>query len=234
MLFSLGPEAEWAECRESGPPSGRKQQAAGECACKLAFGSSRGGLPAGKDQFCTEAPQARGRALHDPCPGQPCPYIPGLQRYCPRKRQAAGSMSDMPGRLPRVSPIRAFPLGLGLMEDYSQGWCGQGVSPHCQGLEVGGLWQREWGCMWADAQALSRPTASAQQGEKEAHCAPKLALPLHTQAVLPREPRSCLTGSGSPNPSEGAGGRNRCVHVILPWPWNLGPLAGPQAKGQGP
>ena len=51
----------------------------------------------------------------DPAIGQPCPDIPGLQGYYPRKGQAAGSMSDMPGHLPGVSPTRAFPQGLGLI-----------------------------------------------------------------------------------------------------------------------
>ena len=35
-----------------------------------------------------------------------------------------------------------------------------------------------------DAQALARPAASGQQGEQEAHCTPRSALPLPTQAVL--------------------------------------------------
>ena len=115
-----------------------------------------------------------------------------------------------------------------------EGRCGQDMSPHRQGLEVRGLWQREGGSKGADAQALARQAASAQQGEKEAHCAPRSALPLHTQAVLLGEPRSCLTGSGSHELSEGTGGWIRCVQVVLPWPWCLGPLAGPQAQGQGP
>ena len=32
-----------------------------------------------------------------PALGQPRPDIPGLHCYCPRKRQASGSVSDMPG-----------------------------------------------------------------------------------------------------------------------------------------
>ena len=58
------------------------------------------------------------------------------------------------------------------------------MSPHCQGLEVGGLWQREAGSKWVDAQALAHPAASAQQGEKEPHSATRSALPLRTQVVL--------------------------------------------------
>ena len=99
-----------------------------------------------------------------------------------------------------------------------EGRFGQGLSPHCRGVEGGRLCQREGGSKGADAEALAGPAASGQQGEQEAHCAPRSALPLHTQAVLLGEPRSCLTGSGSHKLSEGAGGRNRCVHVVLPWP----------------
>ena len=140
----------------------------------------------------------------------------------------------MPEGLPGVSPVRAFPLGLGLIEAYLEVRCGQGLSPHRQGLEVRGLWQREGGSKGADAQALARQAVSAQQGEKEAHCAPRSALPLHTQAVLLGEPRSCLTGSGSHELSEVAGGRNRHVHVVLTWPQSVDPLDGPKAQGQGP
>ena len=79
----------------------------------------------------------------------------------------------MPGRLPVVSPTRASPLGLGLNEAYLEGRCRKQVSPHCQGQEVGELWQRDGGSKRADAQALAHPAASAQKGKKEAHCAPR-------------------------------------------------------------
>ena len=36
-------------------------------------------------------------------------------------------------------------MGLGLIEAYLEGRCGLGLSPHCQGLEVRGLWQTEGG-----------------------------------------------------------------------------------------
>ena len=49
-----------------------------------------------------------------PALGEPCPDILGLQGYCPRNGKPAGSVSDVPGPLPRFSPARAFPLGLGL------------------------------------------------------------------------------------------------------------------------
>ena len=102
-----------------------------------------------------------------PALGQPCPDIPGLHGYCPRKRQAAGSVRH--AREHRWGqPRRAFPLGLGLIAAYLEGRCRKGVSPHCQGLEVGGLWQREEGSKGADAQALARQAVSVQQGEKEA------------------------------------------------------------------
>ena len=50
----------------------------------------------------------------DPALGQTCPDLSGLQGYCPMKRHAGGSVSDMLGPLPRLSPATAFPLRLGL------------------------------------------------------------------------------------------------------------------------
>ena len=47
-------------------------------------------------------------------------------------------------------------------------------------------------------------------------------------------PRSCLKTSVSGELSEGAGGRNRRVHMLKPWLECLEPLAVPQAQGQGP
>ena len=85
-----------------------------------------------------------------------------------------------------------------------------------------------------DAQALFGPAASGQQGEQEAHCAPRSALPLPTQAELLGLRRSCLTDTGSTELTEGAGGRKRRVHLVLPWPGSVETLAGPQAQGQGP
>ena len=83
-------------------------------------------------------------------------------------------------------------------------------------------------------QALACSEASSHYGEKEAHNVPRSSLPLHTQAVLLGETRRFLTGSGSPELSEGAGAWNRRVHVVLPLPVSLGPLARPQAQGQEP
>ena len=85
-----------------------------------------------------------------------------------------------------------------------------------------------------DAQALAHPAASGQQGEQEAHCAPRLAMPLHTQAVLLGLPRSCLTDCSSNELSEGTGSRNRRVHVVLLWCVRVDTLASTQAQGQGP
>ena len=165
-----------------------------------------------------------------PALGQPCPDIPGLHRYCPRKGQAAGCVSDIPGRISDVSPTRAFPLGLGLIEAYLEWWWAE-VSSHCQGLEVIGLWQSKEGGNWADAEAFAHPAVSAQQGKKGAHCASRSSLPLPTEAVLLGEPRSFLKDSSSPKLSEGAGGRNRRVHVVLPWPGCVGPLVGTNTQG---
>ena len=55
-----------------------------------------------------------------------------------------------------------------------------------------------------------------------------------TPAVLLGEPRRFLTDCGSPELSEGAGGWNRHVHVVLPLPGSVGPLAHPQAQGKEP
>ena len=46
-------------------------------------------------------------------------------------------------------------------------------------------------------------------------------------------PRSCLTTSSLSELSEGAGGRHRHVHVLLPFSGSLDPLVGPQAQGHG-
>ena len=103
------------------------------------------------------------------------------------------------------------------------------MSPPCESLEPWVLFQRNGMNNWMDVQALALPAALAHHGEKEAHCAPRSFLPLHTQAVLLREPRSFLTDSGSTELSEGVVGRNRRVHVVLPLPGSMGPLARPQA-----
>ena len=94
--------------------------------------------------------------------------------------------------------------------------------------------RRGRGSNWVDVQALARPAASVHHGEKEAHCAFNWGLPIHTQAVLLGESRSFLTGSGSPEFSDCAGGWNRHVHVVLPLPVIMGPLALPQSQGQEP
>ena len=55
-----------------------------------------------------------------------------------------------------------------------------------------------------DGQALFVPAASGQEGEQEAQCSPRSALPVHTRLVLLGLPRSCLKTSGSGEHSEGA------------------------------
>ena len=93
---------------------------------------------------------------------------------------------------------------------------------------------RDDGKNWVDGQALFVPAASGQQGEQEAQCFPRSALPVHTRLVLLGLPRSCLKTSGSGELSEGAGGRKRHVHMLKTWLECLEPLAGPQAQSQGP
>ena len=114
------------------------------------------------------------------------------------------------------------------------GRCWQGLSPHCNVPGGRAFWQREEGSNGVDAQAVFAPAASGEQGEQEAHCDPRSALPLPTQAELLGLPGSCLTDSGSAELSEGAGGRNRRVHGVGPWPGSVDPRAGPQARGHGP
>ena len=54
------------------------------------------------------------------------------------------------------------------------------------------LWQREEGRNRVDGQALFVPAASGQDGEQEAQCSPRSALPVHTRLVLLGLPRSCM------------------------------------------
>ena len=105
---------------------------------------------------------------------------------------------------------------------------------HCSSPGARALWQREEGRNGVDDQALFGPASTGQQGEQEAHCAPKLALPLPTLAVLLGLPRNCLTTSHSGALSEGAGCGNRREHVLLPFPGSFDTLAGPQDQGQVP
>ena len=66
-----------------------------------------------------------------------------------------------------------------------------------------------------DGQDLFVPAPTGQQGEQQAHCAPKSALPLSTRAVLLGLPRSCLTPSRLDEHPECAGCMNRLLHVLL-------------------
>ena len=101
--------------------------------------------------------------------------------------------------------------------------------PREQGLLAKGRGEKA-----SESQALFVPAASGQQGEQEAQCYPRSALPLPTLPVLQGLPRTCLKTSGSAELSECAGGMNRLLHVLLTWPGRVDPLAGPQAQGQGP
>ena len=85
-----------------------------------------------------------------------------------------------------------------------------------------------------DGQDLFVPAPTGQQGEQQAHCAPKSAQPLSSRAVLLGLPRRCLTPSRIDELSECAGNMNRLLHVLLTWSVRVDPLAGPQAQGQGP
>ena len=80
----------------------------------------------------------------------------------------------------------------------------------------------------------SVPAASGQQGEQEALCSPRSALPLPTRAVLLGLPRTCLKTSSLAELSEGAGSMNSLLHVLMTWPGRAYALAGQKAQGQGP
>ena len=57
--------------------------------------------------------------------------------------------------------------------------------------------------------------------------------PIHSLPWSSKSPTYMKT-SGSGELSEGAGGRNRRVHMLKPWLECLEPLAGPQAQGPWP
>ena len=50
----------------------------------------------------------------DPALGEPGSDLPGLQWYCPMKGKAAGGVCRHARATHKLSPARAFPLGLGL------------------------------------------------------------------------------------------------------------------------
>ena len=84
---------------------------------------------------------------------------------------------------------------------------------------------------------MSKPSLGQHpQGSRESNRprVPLNQLSLSSRAVLLGLPRSCLTISGSAEVSECAGGMNRLLHVLLPWPGPVDPLSCPQAQGQVP
>ena len=85
-----------------------------------------------------------------------------------------------------------------------------------------------------DGQDLFVPAPTGQQGEQQAHCAPKSALPLSTRTVLLGLPRRSLTAFRLDDLSECAGGMNRLLHMLMTWPVRVDPLAGPHVQAQGP
>ena len=192
-----------------------------------------GGLPAGECRLCSEAPQSRGRTEQGPYswPALPRSSWPPGEWYCPTKLQAAGSGSRHARVPPQAHPRWCLSPGpRPRLRPPSKGGCWQGLSPHYQQLELRGPRQREGTSKGLDAQPLLGPAASGQQGEQEGLCDPRSALaPSHRGD----QPSSCLTDSGSPELPAGAGGRNRPVHVVLPWPGSVDPRPGPQAQGQG-
>ena len=107
----------------------------------------------------------------------------------------------------------------------------KGAVTTLQQPRVQGPLAEEEGRNGVDGQAVFGQASTGQQGQQQAHCAPKSALPLSTWAVLLDLPRSCLTPSRLDKLSECAGGMNRLLHVLLPCPGSVDPLVGPQAQG---
>ena len=64
------------------------------------------------------------------------------------------------------------------------GRCCTGLSPHCSSPGSRVLWHSEEGRIGLGGQALYVPAASGQEGEQEAQCSPRSALPLPTWLVL--------------------------------------------------
>ena len=85
-----------------------------------------------------------------------------------------------------------------------------------------------------DGQDLFVPAPTGQQGEQQAHYAPKSAVPRSTRTVLLGLPRSCLTPSRIDELSECAGNMNRLLHVLLTWPVRVDPQLGPTLSAKGP
>ena len=81
----------------------------------------------------------------------------------------------------------AFPFKLG--PRYPRRGGAEWLSPHCQGLEVWGLCQREGKSNQIDGQAHAHPAAPAHPVEKEADRVPRSGLPPSPKAVLLGEPR---------------------------------------------
>ena len=136
---------------------------------------------------CAQRPHRPGAGpSRAPAPGQPCPDLPGLRGYCPSKGQAAGTGSRHARAPPQAHPRWCLSPGpRPRLRPPWRGGCWQGLSPHCKVLELRGPRQREETSMGLDAQDLFGPAASGQQGEQEAQCAPRSALPLPTQAASP-------------------------------------------------
>ena len=85
-----------------------------------------------------------------------------------------------------------------------------------------------------DGQDLFVPAPTGQQGEQQAYCNPKSALPSSTRTVLLGLPRSCLTPSHIDELSECAGNMNRLLHVLLTSSVRVDLLAGPRLRAKGP
>ena len=96
MLFSRAWKQSVRDVEEEGlPRGGRGTEPAS--ACKAVFGRTWGGLPVGEGQFCSEAPQARGRAQHGPCPWPALPRHSWPPRLLPQEEAGCGECQTCPG-----------------------------------------------------------------------------------------------------------------------------------------
>ena len=171
----------------------------------------------GEGRFCSEAAQAKVRTQHGPCPWRawlrsswPPVVLPhegeGCWRCvqtCPCHSQAQPRSGVSPGPRPQLRPNGRGGAERGCLHTVAA----QGTRP--SGREKKG--ETGW---------MAKPSLSQQpQGSKESK---RPSVPLGQLCPFPPGwccwglPRSCLTTSGSAELSEGAGGRNRRVHMLKP------------------
>ena len=152
--------------RESGPPSGKKRQPAGEC-LQIGIWNQLGRSSSGRKPALLGGPKCQSQS-----PAWPLPLASLAKTFLASSGTApegagCGTVSDMPGRLPGVSSASAFPLRLGPRPPWRGGADGR--------LHTATAWS------WDEQlDGCSRPCAPSSLGApgKEAHRAPRWGLPL--------------------------------------------------------